>query len=242
MSTLQPATTRSLKKSVCLDPPLVRRRHQLVRRRSCVDSATIANFYVCDRLGRLTLLAVNPQRPHGLAVRAPLLRTYFDNAPIVSSPRPPARHRLAPQQRRVSFVASTRLVGSTRRTLTVRRPRLLRITTPSGTHEATRPRDCSQHPRHSHTALLCRIMATTYHTTPGHNRSNRASSPKHQTKTRRAQPVQYDTTKHWRDRYGPPAILAAQHDDDTNLTRLARSSGRTLTARRSPHCAPTSRT
>jgi hypothetical protein len=71
------------------------------------------------------------------------------------------------------------------------------------------------------------------HNNPGHNRSTRASTPKHQNKIA---PSATSTTQP--NKTGAPVTTtrrtgrtARRH---TNLTRLARSSGRTLPARRLP--------
>jgi hypothetical protein len=70
------------------------------------------------------------------------------------------------------------------------------ITTSSGTHDATRPSQCSQHARYSHTALLCRIVATTYRTTTQDTTDPpERVRPNIKTKSRRAQPVQHSPTK-----------------------------------------------
>ena len=155
-----------------------------------------------------------------------------DSAHIVSSPRPPARHRLAPQQRRVSSVASTRLVGSTRRTLTVRPTLLLhRHVFGHARCNPPKPRLAAQTPQ-PYSVALPNHGDNIPHNNPGHNRSTRASAPKHQNKSvpSATSTIQYNNQP-VRNRNEHPH-LAAQHDD-TNMTRLAHSSGRTLTARRS---------
>ena len=153
------------------------------------------------------------------------------SAHIVSSPRPPARHRLAPQQRRVSSVASTRLVGSTRRTLTVRLTLLLhRHVFGHARCNPPKPMLAARTPQ-PYSVALPNHGDNIPHNNPGHNRSTRASTPKHQNKSA---PSATSTIQHHQTLASPPrppAALAALHT--TNLTRLARSSGRTLTARRS---------
>jgi hypothetical protein len=129
-------------------------------------------------------------------------------------------------------IASTHLVGSTRRTLTVRLT--LRLHHHAFGHARCNPPKpmltaCTPQP---YSVALPNHGDNIPHNNPGHNRSTRVSTPKHQNKSAPSATSTIEHSQTLASPQRPPAALAALHA--TNLTRLARSSGRTLADLRSP--------